>query len=203
MTRPAPDTADHSVDEQLVARVAKGDVSAFEELYEGSSTLLFTLALRMLGTREEAADAVQEVYLEIWRKAARYDVARGTPVAWMIMLTRQRAVERLRARRDRQAGKAAPPEKPLAPVLELSSPSTGESPQAAARRQTIAHAYTALPAEERQVLEWGYFDGLTYADMATRLRAPIPAVKDRIRHGMEHWLATLRTTWSSPPRYGT
>src|SRR5919112_5404151 len=84
------------IDPKLLSRVAKGDIEAFNQLYEQSNVLLFTLAYRILGSREEAALLLQEVYLEVWRKVARYDVGRGTPVAWLVTLTRSRAIERIR-----------------------------------------------------------------------------------------------------------
>src|SRR5215217_993900 len=87
-----------TIDPKLLARVVKGDQQAFSQLYDLSSTLLYTMAFRILGQREEAAELLQEVYLEVWRKVARYDVGRGTPVAWLITLTRSRAIDRLRAR---------------------------------------------------------------------------------------------------------
>ena len=90
-----------TIDPKLLARVVKGDQQAFSQLYDQSSTLLYTMAFRILGQREEAAELLQEVYLEVWRKVARYDVGRGTPVAWLITLTRSRAIDRLRARATR------------------------------------------------------------------------------------------------------
>src|SRR5262245_39044 len=90
-----------TIDPDLLARITKGDQQAFSQLYDHTSTLLYTLALRILGSREEADELLQDVYLEVWRKVARYDVGRGTPVAWLITLTRSRAIDRLRARAAR------------------------------------------------------------------------------------------------------
>ncbi len=194
--------ATDGLDDQLLARVAKGDQTALEELYEASSTVLFTFALRMLGSREEAADTLQDVYLELWRKAARYDVSRGTPIAWLIALTRQRALERLRARRERTGGKARLQDQPLAPIVELTAPA-GESPQVAELRLAVSRSLGTLPAEERQVLEWGYFEGMTSVDMAARLRESLDTVKSRIRQAMQRLRANLRTMGETPPRYGT
>ena len=100
MDRPSPH-ATSIIDPTLLARVVKGDQQAFSQLYDYSSTLLFTLAVRMLGNREEAAELLQDVYLEVWRKVSRYDVERGTPIAWLITLTKSRAIDRLRARASR------------------------------------------------------------------------------------------------------
>ena len=94
MDTPSQQTAS-AIDPKLMARVVKGDHQAFSQLYDQSSTLLYTMALRILGNRDEAAELLQDVYLEVWRKIARYDVGRGTPVAWLITLTRSRAIDRL------------------------------------------------------------------------------------------------------------
>ena len=94
MDKPSPH-ATSTIDPTLLARVVKGDQQAFSQLYDHSSTLLFTLAVRILGNREEAAELLQDVYLEVWRKVSRYDIGRGTPVAWLITLTKSRAIDRL------------------------------------------------------------------------------------------------------------
>src|SRR5215217_5590573 len=93
----------HAVDPDLLGRVAKGDRDAFSRLYDLSSPLLFTLALRILKERNEAADLLQEVYLEVWKKSVRYDPRRGSPMAWLIVLTRSRAIDRIRSRGTRGA----------------------------------------------------------------------------------------------------
>ena len=90
--------ATSSIEPALLASIVKGDQQAFSQLYDHSSTLLYTLAFRILGNRDEAAELLQDVYLEVWRKVARYDIGRGTPIAWLITLTRSRAIDRLRAR---------------------------------------------------------------------------------------------------------
>src|SRR5678810_516979 len=93
--------ATSSIDPALLASIVKGDQQAFSQLYDHSSTLLYTLAFRILGNRDEADELLQDVYLEVWRKVARYDVGRGTPIAWLITLTKSRAIDRLRARASR------------------------------------------------------------------------------------------------------
>src|SRR5437867_10775216 len=80
-----PSTVDHT----LLARVAKGDQEAFERLYAQTSSLLYTLVLRIVGKPADAADLLQEVYLEAWRKASNYDTARGAPLAWLVTLARR------------------------------------------------------------------------------------------------------------------
>ncbi len=202
----ASPTADNrafsTLDDALLTRVAKGDLDAFERLYDLSSTMLFTFALRMLGSREEAADTVQDVLLDVWRKATRFDTSRGTPSAWLLAQTRQRAMDRLRAKRERTAGNPQP-DKPLAPIVELSTPAASEPSDDAARRQRVMSAFGTLAPDTRQALEWTFFDGLTAAEIATRTREPIETITARIRDGMERLLVHLRTPEGATPRYGT
>src|SRR2546427_7343567 len=98
-----PSTVDHT----LLARVAKGDQEAFERLYAQTSSLLYALVLRIVGKPADAADLLQEVYLEAWRKASNYDTARGAPMAWLVTLARSRAIDWVRALAAR--GKRADP----------------------------------------------------------------------------------------------
>src|SRR5713226_8689918 len=106
MDAPIPQSSS-TVAPDLMARVAKGDQAAFEQLYEQSSSLLFTLVLRLVGSPGDAADLLQEVYLEVWRKASNYDHARGTPMAWLVTLARSRAIDWVRALAARGKGVTA------------------------------------------------------------------------------------------------
>ena len=194
--------SDSPLDEQLLGRVAKGDLEAFGRLYDASSGLLFTLALRILGKRDEAADTLQDVYSEIWRKAARYDRSRGTPMAWLIAITRTRAIERARSRAHRAGARATVQEKNTVPTIDVISGSA-QHPMDSEHRHGTAQAYQGLSDESRQALEWAYFDGFTYMDIASRLNEPPGTIKHRIRAGMQQFRAGLHSTDSAPPRYGT
>src|SRR5437899_6391788 len=99
-----PRQASSLIDPDLLARVGKGDHQAFSELYRRTSSLLFTLARRILSDRDEAADLLQEIYLEVWCKVVRYDAGRGSPMAWLVNMTRSRAIDRLRSGASRGHG---------------------------------------------------------------------------------------------------
>ena len=168
------------IDPTLLARVVKGDQQAFSQLYDHSSTLLFSLAVRILGNHEEAADLLQDVYLEVWRKVSRYDVGRGTPVAWLVTLTKSRAIDRLRARAARgyraevaTAGQMADPD-----------PSPSEAQADQPLRTAVGTALDGLPQAQRQAIELAYYEGLSYAEIAARLNQPLWTVKTRIKLGM-------------------
>lgn len=190
-----PRHATSIIDPALLARIVKGDQQAFSQLYDHSNTLLFTLALRILGNREEAAELLQDVYLEIWRKVARYDVGRGTPVAWLVTLTRSRALDRLRARtarrhhfKDTVDGEAAA----RAPDF---GPSPYETQADQELRLLVGQAIGALPAAQQEAIELAYYEGLSHMEIATKLNQPLGTVKTRIKLGMSKLRNTLRTCW--------
>ncbi len=179
------------IDPALLARVVKGDQQAFSQLYDRSSTLLYTLAVRILGHRDEAADLLQEVYLEVWRKVARYDVGRGTPVAWLITLTRSRAIDRLRARGTR-ASAAESLDGPSAAQIPDRRQGPFDAHADQEMRERVTQALSSLPPAQQQAIELAYYEGLTHMEIAARLNQPLGTVKTRIKLGMAKLRETLR-----------
>jgi RNA polymerase sigma-70 factor (ECF subfamily) len=183
------------IDPKLLSRVAKGDVDAFGQLYDQSSILLFTLAYRILGNREEAAQLLQDVYLEVWRKVARYDVGRGTPVAWLVTLTRSRAIERIRSGASPGAqGSAEPSRHPETSTMEDRTPLPAETKEDSELRLTVAKAVAELPAAQREAVEMAYYHGLSHTEIAARLQQPLGTVKTRIKLAMVKLRALLQFT---------
>lgn len=180
-----------AIDPKLLARVVKGDQQAFSQLYDQSSALLYTMALRILGHREEAAELLQEVYLEVWRKVARYDVGRGTPVAWLITLTRSRAIDRLRARGSR-AQVSESLDGPSATQVADRTPGPFEAQADQELRKLVGDALNSLPPAQQQAIELAYYEGLTHMEIAARLNQPLGTVKTRIKLGMSKLRETLR-----------
>jgi RNA polymerase sigma-70 factor (ECF subfamily) len=193
---PASPHAASTIAPALLARVAKGEQQAFSQLYDLSSTLLFSIALRILGNREEATELLQEVYLEIWSKAVRYDVGRGTPIGWLITLTRSRAIDRLRMRGMRTPastvqtvhGQATPP-----PGDHNPPPFEAQADQDL--RNHVVHILSTLPQAQQQAIELAYYDGLTHTEISARLNQPMEAVKTRIKLGMAKLRESLRQDW--------
>lgn len=185
-----------TIDPKLMARVAKGDHQAFSQLYDQSCTLLYSMALRILGSREDAAELLQEVYLEIWRKVVRYDVGRGTPIAWLITLTHSRAIDRLRmpgTRPRHQAGELHTSS--LAPTGADRSSSPFESHADQELKSLVSGAWADLPRPQQQAIELAYYEGLSRAEIAARLNEPLDAVKTRIKLGMSRLREALRCHW--------
>jgi RNA polymerase sigma-70 factor (ECF subfamily) len=180
------------IDPNLLARVLKGDQQAFSQLYDHSSTLLFTLALRILGNREEAVELLQDVYWEVWRKVSRYDVGRGTPVAWLITLTKSRAIDRLRARASRGYQATNSLEAGTAAEVADPGPSPYETQADQELRAAVEAAVAGLPQAQQQAIELAYYEGLSHAEIASRLNQPLGTVKTRIKLGMSRLRDSLQ-----------
>lgn len=174
-----------------MAQVVKGDHQAFSQLYDQSSSLLYTLALRILGNRDEAAELLQDIYLEVWKKVARYDVGRGTPMAWLVTLTRSRALDRLRTRTSK--AQTVVDSKDLStPHVPDQSPGPFEIQADLELRNAVSKALAELPEAQRQALELAYYEGLSHTEIAARLNRPVGTIKTRIKLGMNKLRAALR-----------
>ena len=186
-----------AIDPKLLARVVKGEHLALSQLYDQSSTLLFSLALRILGDHEEAADVLQEIYLDVWRKVVRYDVGRGTPIAWLITLTRSRAIDRLRTGGSRTF-------RQIRPSLDDARTSQGNDRDAGPfhsqadqeLRSLIREAWADLPRIQQQAVELAYYEGLPDTEIAARLNQPVEEVKTCIALGMSHLREALQSYWA-------
>lgn len=140
---------------------------------------MYGLALRILGNTATAEEVTLDVYTQVWRQAARYDVKRGTPSAWLIILTRSRALDRLRSRDcARLLREEAPP-----PSATPHTPE--EATVLTERRRFVQAACDQLPPEQQQVLELAYFSGLSHQEIARQLDVPAGTVKTRIRLGIQ------------------
>lgn len=184
------------VDPELVARMARGDARAFEQLYDRSSALLYTLALRILEDRDEAADLLQEVFGEVWRKGKHYEAGRGSPMAWLITLTRSRAIDRLRSRSARGHGATDSLDQVKAADLRTDGPGPFEARAEVELQGLVGKALGELPEAQRQALELAYYEGLSHAEIAARLNQPVGTIKTRIKLGMSKLRITLRPCWS-------
>ena len=180
------------IDPTLLARVVQGDQQAFSQLYDHSSTLLFTLAVRILGNHDEAAELLQDVYLEVWRKVSRYDVGRGTPVAWLVTLTKSRAIDRLRARAARGYRATSSLEAGTAAQVADPGPNPLETQADQELRIAIGAAVAGLPQAQQQAIELAYYEGLSHAEIAVRLNQPLGTVKTRIKLGMSKLRESLQ-----------
>jgi RNA polymerase sigma-70 factor (ECF subfamily) len=148
----------------LLQRIVARDTAALADLYDRHSRLLFGLILRILRDRAEAEEVLQEVFVRVWTRAELYDPRLGGPTSWLVRLARNRAIDRLRARRS------APT--PEAVALQAES------------RAAAADALARLPAEQGRLIEAAFFEGYTHSELAILFRLPLGTVKTRIRAGL-------------------
>ena len=155
----------------LLKKLAQGDRAALADFYDLYAGLVNGLALRILRDVAEAEDVVQEVFLQAWRQADRYDAQRGTPEAWLCTIARTRALDRLRRKAARREDGAD-----AAPVA-TSVPKTEEA-------LAVRKALDGLSADQRRAVELAYYGGLTQSEIAKALGAPLGTIKTRIRTAM-------------------
>ena len=174
-----------AADVALLDRIARRDQAALAELYDRHCRLLFSLILRILRDRGEAEDVLQEVFVRVWDRADSYNASLGTPAAWLVRISRNRAIDRLRSRTVRAAVQAPEVERPE----QTRDPAPHADPEQFAasseERRAIVEALSALPPEQRLLIESAFFEGYTQSELAERFDLPLGTVKTRIRTGMQ------------------
>jgi RNA polymerase sigma-70 factor (ECF subfamily) len=165
----------------LMARVAAGDQRALSALYDETSTIVYSLALRILRDQQAAEDVTIDVYAQVYRQVSSYDATRGTPSAWLVTLTRSRAIDRLRQESNRQTREA-----PLEAATDVPALTVGpeECSATVEMRRFVQGAMARLTPEQRHVIELSYYAGLSHAEIAAQLGQPLGTVKTRIRTGL-------------------
>lgn len=162
----------------LVQRIVSGDQQALHALYERAHRVVFTLIVRITGSRETAEELTLDVFHDVWRHASRYNSRNGTVLGWIMNQARSRAIDRLRfenrkKRVDAHGGDPAPEASDSHDALEFKQ-----------QCRALRSALTALAPNERQAIEAAYFSELTYAEVAARLNQPLGTVKTRIRSAL-------------------
>ena len=172
-----------------VRRCAARDESALAVLYDESSQLVYSVAMRILQDEADASEVVLDVYRQVWDGAGRFDEGRGSAAAWMVMLARSRATDRRRSRTVRM-----PVSVQLEQLEEVKSSEPNPESLAIASQsgRSVMQALATVPAEQRQVLELAYFAGLSHAEIAARLGQPLGTVKTRIRLAVARLRELLR-----------
>src|SRR5690348_6700896 len=166
-----------TTDGELIQRAAGGDRSAFELLYQRYARPVFGLALRRLGDRGRAEDAVQETFASIWRSAASYKPERGPGAPWLYAVARNAIVDRARSRSD------VPSDIPVEPANE---PGLGDRAEQSWVSWRVHRALEELPEREREVISLAYWSGLSQSEVAEFLGIPLGTVKTRTRAALAH-----------------
>ena len=168
---------------ELIKRMAAGDRDAFAQVYDRYAPLAYSLILRIVRERADAADVLQDVFWEAWQSAASYDPGRGSPEAWIAMRARARAIDRVRSLRRRGETFVTALDENVAPPMDHAT--RDSAAQQAADRGAILTGLAQLPEAQREVIELAYYAGMTQTEIAERTRQPLGTVKTRIRLGLE------------------
>jgi RNA polymerase sigma-70 factor, ECF subfamily len=162
-----------------LVKAGRGDRSAFEAVYKATSAKLFGVCLRIFQDRAEAEEALQDAYLTIWNRAASFEAGRASPISWLVTVTRNRAIDRLRAKG--KAGLAS-----LDEAADVADPAPLADAQllAADQDQVLHGCIEDLDRRDAHFIRSAFIGGATYADLAQREREPLGTVKSRIRRAL-------------------
>lgn len=173
--------------ELLLHQIAEGEAAAFEDFYVRTAKHVFGLSLKVVRTHDLAADVAQDVYLQVWTSADRYNPALGTPFAWLFTLTHRRAVDALRHEqgcRERES-------RYHRETSQLGQKSTDELVLRRLVDEEVLRSLSAISEHQSEAIVLAYFNGQKYAEVARTLNVSLPAVKSRIRDGLSNLRRTL------------
>ena len=182
LVRMQPAAGSQAEDVESLRLVVSGDQAAAAGLYDRHSRGLYSLILRIVGDEGEAEDVLQEVFVQAFRQAGRYDASRGVVAAWLLMMARSRAIDRLRARRTRVEGRTG--EVQVLNDVPDSQPDVASAMLGEEQTGLVRQALDELPLLQRMAIELAYYEGLSHSEIAQRLEQPLGTVKTRIRLGL-------------------
>jgi len=178
-------------DAALVQRLLRRDVGAFEQLYERHSRIVYSLVLRILRQGSTAEEVVQDVFLHVWRNSAHYDATRGPFIPWLLTLARNRALDNLRLKSERQRRREEQTE--VLPQV-ATAPEFEQALDEKRRADRVRSLIAALPVQQRKAIELAYFDGMSHSEIAAALKEPLGTVKSWIRNALLRMKEELRAT---------
>ena len=168
-----------SPDATAISAIRSGDQSAMAALYDRYSSIVYSVALRVLGDTGAAEDVLQDVFMQLWRNPGLFDSSRGSLGAWLAVIARNRAIDVLRKRR---------PESDIEDVVISVETDLASEADRARAAEKVRSVLGSMPASQRAALEMAYFEGLTHTEIAAKTGEPLGTIKTRIRAG----LTTLR-----------
>jgi RNA polymerase sigma-70 factor (ECF subfamily) len=166
----------------LLPRVGQGDAAAFAQFYDATKARVFGLVRRVLRDQGYSEETTQEVYVQVWRTATRYDPREGSALAWLMTIAHRRAVDRVRAesaaaRREYRYG---------ATTVETAADVVADTAMTREEARQVVDCLGGLTDVQRQAIEMAYYDGLTYPQVAQRLSTSLGTIKSRIRDGLRN-----------------
>jgi RNA polymerase sigma-70 factor, ECF subfamily len=181
---------DVSSDATLVVQLLHRDVSAFEQLYDRHSRIVYALVLRILQQASTAEEVVQDVFLQLWRNAGQYQSDRGPFVPWLLTLARNRALDHLRLKSERQRRREDQTEE--LPAI-AKTPEYEKALDEKRRAERVRSLIGTLSAPQKKAIEMAYFEGLSHSEIANALQEPLGTVKSWIRNGLLRLKEGLQT----------
>jgi RNA polymerase sigma-70 factor (ECF subfamily) len=178
-------------DAALVRAMADGDDRALGALYDRWQGIVHGVVARILRQPNDIEDIVEETFWQAWRQASRFDPARGAVQTWLLTIARSRALDRARAIRRRRESPIEGDDGEVV-VQQVAPDDPGLDAEAAERRRVVTAALAQLPAEQREVLELGYYGGLSQSEIAERTGQPLGTVKTRMRLAMQKLRSQLQ-----------
>jgi RNA polymerase sigma factor (sigma-70 family) len=165
---------------QLLARTAAGDRAAFAELYRRTSSRLLGVCARMLADRLEAEEVLQEIYVSVWQRAKTFDASRASGMTWLVALSRNKAIDRLRQHR----GGKPDPDFELEGIAD-EGPSPAARAESGEEYRRLERCMNELEPQQRGSIQEAFFGGLTYNALAERAKVPLGTMKSWIRRGLQ------------------
>lgn len=179
-------------DISLLERISKRDSSALAELYDRHATLLYSIIMRILKEKEETEDVLQEVFVNVWERAAMYDEQLGNPGAWLARIARNRAVDRLRSKNYRTRSKESDIDRHHDHFTADASSNPEHRAILSSQQEEILIALTSLSKDQKDLIEFAYFRGFTQSELADHFKLPLGTVKTRMRTAMSILRQKLR-----------
>jgi RNA polymerase sigma-70 factor (ECF subfamily) len=173
---PGMQRADTADDMGLIARIRAGEQQAMSELYDRYASVVYGIGLRVLQDAAAAEDMLQDIFLQLWRKPDAFDSSRGSLGAWLAVIARHRAIDRLRQRR---------PETDLEEVVIAGGTDLRDETERALVIEKVRAALGEMNEDQRRALELAYFQGLTHSEIAEKTGEPLGTIKTRIRSGLQ------------------
>jgi RNA polymerase sigma-70 factor (ECF subfamily) len=164
-----------SADAALVSAIRAGDPGAMALLYDRYGSVVYSVALRVLGDTGSAEDVLQEVFMQLWRNPNAFDASRGSLGPWLAVIARHRAIDSIRKRH---------PETDLADVVISVEPDMAGNAERGRAIEKVRGALASMPAPQRNALEMAYFEGLSHSEIAAKAGEPLGTIKTRIRSGL-------------------
>ena len=172
-------------DAALAQRLLRSDVNAFEQLYHRHSRIVYSVVLRIVRQVSTAEEVVQEVFLQVWRNSSKYDASRGPFIPWLLTLARNRALDHLRLKSERQRRLEDQSEDQTGSLSQsTAAPQFERALDEKRRAERVRSLIGSLPSQQRRAIELAYFEGLSHCEIAEALKEPLGTVKSWIRNAL-------------------